>query len=162
MKTIDFYITEKLRLDKNTKGGYTDEELRSDWNDVWNSFSLSEKQPYKEKYGVNSNKKEDIQDAILDRLRDNRQNKKGFDDKDIKDFYRYHMKERDFEKYLDEEPLEFVKTLLADSENKANKEGILKYASVINRRDWRGFHLSYADKDLLQRYLKLKKYLEKH
>ena len=55
MKDLKNIIFEKLIINQNTGKlkSYTDEELRHDWSAVWNSFSLSDKKPYKEKYGGN-------------------------------------------------------------------------------------------------------------
>lgn len=154
------YIIEKLVINKNigNTNSFTDEELRNDYSAVWGSISLSDKKPYKEKYGVNSNKKEDIQQAILLQLRNNRNKKNKFDEKDIRDFNRLEYKEKEFFDYLDEEPKEFVKVLYDHYEEYCKKHDLIKWISVMNQRDW-NYRMSYADKNQLKTYVKLKKYL---
>ena len=80
MKNLKDIISEKLIINKNLnikEKEFTDEELRNDYNEVSGAYTKAEKEPFKDKYGVNSNKIRDIQLVILDHLRENRQKKKG-------------------------------------------------------------------------------------
>ncbi len=162
MKNLKDILIEGFQINKNTRPigdkEYSDEELLNDYDEVWHTFSLSEKKPYQHKYGVKSNKKEDIQIAIAQKLKENRRKKTDFDDQDRRNFYNLSFKARDFYKYLDEEPIEFVKYLFNYYENLAKKKHILQYLYLIHMRDW-NYKLSYADKDLLLEYEKLQKYL---
>ena len=160
MKDLKNIIFEKLIINQNTGKlkSYTDEELRHDWSAVWNSFSLSDKKPYKEKYGVNSNKKEDIQQVISLKLRDNRNKKNKFDDDDIRDFNRLEYKEKEFFDYLDKEPIEFVKILYEHYKEYCQKHNLLRWVGVMNKRDW-NYRMSYADKNQLKKYVELRNYL---
>ena len=101
MKQLKTILLEKLIINANTHiRKFTDEELVNDYKAVWDSFSISEKKPYKEKYGVHSNKKEDIMKVILDRLREN--------------FFRYDIPENypKFKTYLEMESKEFIEYML--------------------------------------------------
>jgi len=153
MKQITNYIQEGLRINKNTtvrKKEFTDEELRHDYECVNMAFSKSEKEPYMVKYDTTINKIRDIQLVILDKLRKNRQNKKEFDEKDIRDFCRFDMPWGRYEKlktYLDQEPKEFLQYVLQYYEQKCKK--IHPYRHSI------------ADKYTLRIRDNLKKYLGK-
>lgn len=146
-------INEKLIINKNLnikEKEFTDEELRNDYEEVSGAYTKAEKEPFKDKYGVNSNKIRDIQLVILDHLRENRQKKKKFTVDDYKDFIRLEPPER-YEKFaelLDNEPKEFIEFLLKIY------EGIIKinHINILNPR-------SSADKSRVRRLQNLKKYL---
>lgn len=117
MKSLKEIIIEKLKLSKDISFGqssFNDEELRNDYDTVAGAYTKAEKDPFKEKYGVDSNKIRDIQEVILDKLRENRHNKKEFTKTDISNFLRLHSPERydQYIKYLDQEPIDFVEYLL--------------------------------------------------
>ena len=115
MKQLKTILLEKLIINANTHiRKFTDEELVNDYKAVWDSFSISEKKPYKEKYGVHSNKKEDIMKVILDRLRENRNKKKEFEVQDLTNFFRYDIPENypKFKTYREMESKEFIEYML--------------------------------------------------
>lgn len=146
-------ITEKLIINKNLnikEKEFTDEELRNDYNEVSGAYTKAEKELFKDKYGVNSNKFRDIQLVILDHLRENRKKKKDFNTDDFRDFMRLEPSER-YEKFaelLDKETKEFVEFLLK------TYEGIIKHKhiNIWNPR-------SIADKSTVRRLQNLQKYL---
>ena len=152
MKKLTEHIIEALKIGSkskvNQKGNFTDEELMDDYNAVGDSFSKSDKKPFMEKYGVNINKIRDIQINILDRLRENRHNKKQFNDEDVKYFIRYDLPWAKYDKvktYLDEEPKEFLEYALSYYDKKAKKI--------------HPFRQSIAEKYTLRIYNSLKRYL---
>ena len=153
MKNLKDIISEKLIINKNIKvkeKEFTDEELRNDYNEVSGAYTKTEKETFKDKYGVNSNKIRDIQLVILDHLRENRKKKKDFTTDDFRDFMRLEPSER-YEKFaelLDKEPKEFVEFLLK------TYEGIIKHnhINIWNPR-------SIADKSKVKRLQNLQKYL---
>lgn len=151
MKNIDNFINEKLKLNQNIKDQtFTDEELMDDYESVTNSFSKSDKKPYMDKYACDINKIRDIQLVILDLLRENRQKRKDFNDKDVRYFLRYDIPWGRYEKakeYMDKEPKEFIEYVLKYYEPKAKKI--------------HPFRQSIADKYTLRIYNSLKKYLNK-
>ena len=162
MKSIINYIVEKLKINSQSKinqNNFTDEELRNDYDEVENAMTKVEKQAFAQKYGIQSNKYRDIQLVILDRLRENRQDKKKFDKDDITDFNRFDIKDKEYIDYLDQEPIEFVETLFEYYEDQAKKRNLLKWANVVNQRNI-GYRISFADKYLLKKYNTLKTYLE--
>lgn len=160
MKNLYNIIFEKLIINANSKKKqYNPEELRKDYHDVEWAMTKAEKQVFAQKYGVNSNKYKDIQYQILLLLRELRQNKKEFDQKDINDFYRFDWKEKEFFDYLNAEPIDFIKYIFQMLEENLKKKGIFKWVGILNKRNF-NYHISYADKNLLDRYEKIKKYLQ--
>ena len=153
MKEIINFIKEGLKINKNTKvhkDNFTDDELMEDYECVGGAFSKSDKEPYMIKYDVDINKIRDIQIAILKKLRENRQKRKEFNDKDVIYFLRFDMPWARYDKlktYLDEEPKEFLEYALQYYEKKAKR--IHPYRQSI------------ADKYILRIYNNLKKYLGK-
>ena len=153
MKNLKDIIVEKLIINKNLnikEKEFTDEELRDDYNEVSGAYTKAEKEPFKDKYGVNSNKIRDIQLVILDYLRENRKKKKDFINDDFTDFIKLDPPER-YEKFaelLDKENKEFVEFLLK------TYEGIIKRnrINILNPR-------SISDKSIIKRLTNLKKYL---
>lgn len=151
MKNLKDIISEKLIINKNIKiKEFTDEELRNDYNEVSGAYTKAEKEPFKDKYGVNSNKIRDIQLVILDHLRENRKKKKDFTIDDFKDFMRLEPSERyeKFSELLDKEPKEFVEFLLKTYEDIIKRNHI----NIWNPR-------SIADKSRVRRLQNLQKYL---
>lgn len=160
MKQINKFLFEKLIINKDSKKkSFTEEELRKDYHDVEWAMTKAEKQVFAQKYDVNSNKYRDIQYKILLILREQRQAKTEFTKDDVTDFYRFDWKEKEYYDYLDEEPIEFVKYLFQLSEENLKKKGLFKYLGLNHRRGF-NYHISYADKNLLDRYEKLQKYLK--
>ena len=151
MKTIDFYIQEKLVISKDISSNFSDEELEKDYNKVWSAITKKEKEIIANKYGITEICIRPIQIGILDLLRKNRKNKKEFTDKDIVNFLRYDIPDtyNKFEAYLKEESNEFVKYLLKRYKEKINEK------NIIGR-----FGISIADRHLLKIYDNIKKYIE--
>lgn len=145
------YIIEKLVINKNIGkvNKFTDEELESDYNTVWDAITKNEKKVIADKYGVNIYKIRDIQIEILNILRENRKNKKEFTPNDSQNFFRYDISVRydEFKKYLEEESTEFVEWLFERYKNKVSK---------INTA-----YRSYADNHVIRVYNNLKRYLNK-
>lgn len=118
MKQLKLYISEGLKIDKNIhvhKENFSDEELRDDYECVTGAFSKSDKEPFMIKYDCDINKIRNIQLVILNKLRENRQNKKEFDEDDVIYFRRFDMPWGRYEKlktYLDQEPKEFLEYVL--------------------------------------------------
>lgn len=152
MKTIDFYIQEKLviRNDSSIRK-FTDEELENDYQEVNTAYTKAEKKVIADKYNCKDIRIRPIQIAILDKLRENRFKKKEFTDKDIRNFFRYDIPDtyNKFEAYLKEESNEFVKYLLDRYKEKVNKK------DLTNK-----FGISIADRHLLKVYDNIKKYIE--
>ena len=150
MKDLKDTILEKFVINKHTKIKHTnlsDEELRNDYNEVSGAYTKAEKEPFKDKYGVNSNKFRDIQLVILDHLRENRKKKKDFTTDDFRDFMRLNPPERyeKFSELLDKEPKEFVEFLLKTYETIIKH----KHINIWNPR-------SIADKSTVRRLQNLK------
>lgn len=153
MKKLTEHIIEALKIGSkskvNQKGNFTDEELRDDYNEVAGAYTKAEKDTFKLKYGVNTNKIRDIQIEILNYLRDNRNKKTQFDDDDAKYFIRYDlpMKYEKIEEYFKQESEKFLEYVLDFYRKKARR---------INPNP---NHQSYNDKYILKRIAQLEKYL---
>lgn len=87
------------------KGSY--EELKQDYQNS-DSATGNEKKTLSSKYGT-SNKIKDIQKAILLKMREERHNRKEFNDEDITNFTRLDFPEKKLYDELGEEPIEFVR-----------------------------------------------------
>ena len=150
MKTIDFYIQEKLVISKNISSNFSDEELEKDYHAVDMAYTKDEKKVIANKYGITEIRIRPIQIGILDLLRKNRFKKKEFTDKDIVNFFRYDIPDtyNKFEAYLKEESDEFVKYLLKRYKEKIDEKNIIGK-----------FGISIADRHLLKIYDNIKKYI---
>lgn len=147
MKNINNYISEKLNVKDIKIKNFTDEELLNDYETVRMAYTKKEKEPLAIKYDVSSIKMRDIELAILDKLRENRFNKKEYERQDISNFYKYDIPDRydRLKIYLDKEPKEFIKYLLDFLIDKAKK---------YNKN-----YLSPANKHTIRTIANLKKYL---
>jgi len=162
MKSIINYICEKLnKINSKTADfeEFTDEELRKDYKEVWGATTKKEKQEIGDKYGCTDIKIRSIQIAILDILREHRNNKKEFTNNDVFDFIDYEIPEKQYEQYLDKETTNFVEYLFGFYEKKVNKlRCVQKYG--INST-FNSYNSSIADRHLITIYRKIKKYLNK-
>ena len=135
---------------------FTREELRKDYGTMEWADGV-EKKTLAAKYGVQSQKKADIQKEILNQLREARKTAVSFDIEDVRDFFRLEPGILKIKDYLKDESIEFVKYLKRHEEEYLKKHKLDK---------WIGFPvssnipLSYADKDKLKRYAKIIEYLE--
>lgn len=158
MKNLTKHIQEALKIGKDFKYdgiAFTDNELRDDYKKVDQCIYKKEKQEYADKYNVSSVKIKDIQLAILDILKKNRQKKDKFDDDDVLDFIRLNIPEKNWPEYFDEEPIEFIQTLFDFFEFKYRVRHISSLKKL--RRS-----LSSDEKLLDRRYNIIKSYLDKH
>ena len=165
MININNFIQEKLKINSksqvNIKPNFTDEELRDDYEEVKNSFSKSEKLPFMRKYDIDANKIEVICQKILELLRENRHNKKKYDEKDVHDFYRMNIPDTPYKKvkdFFDKEPIEFIEYLKSYFENESKH---FRMAQISMKRF--GYHgMSIADRHQINMYNNVIKYLEEN
>lgn len=154
MKNLIEFIKEGLKITSNTKVNdfdYTEEELRNDYEEVSMAYTKAEKQKFANKYGIQSNKILEIQQKIVEILRDNRQEKKKFDIEDFKDFVKLNLPERydKLKEYFDKEPKEFLDFLYNYYDQK-----------TIRIRNYAPSRLSSHDRYQIKRYNQIKKYLQ--
>ena len=96
---------------------YTKQELRRDYEEAaYDRKNLSVK------YGVPA-KSKDIQEKINSILKEIRSTQTEFDKDDMRDWFRLDPKVTKLSKYLDGEPIAFVKMLQADYESRAKRGG---------------------------------------
>lgn len=132
------------------------EELRKDYNDA-SYVTGQEKKDLIAKYGVTTKKAKDIQAAILLKLQELRQDKKEFDEDDLRDFS--HMTESDTQYYanLKNENDDFVKYLLDSCEKDLKKKKDL--FRWVNLKSFSGLSFSSQEKWLIKRYQKVREEL---
>ena len=166
MININNFIQEKLKINTksqvNTKQKFTDEELRHDYTAVNGAYTKAEKQEYALKYDIMTNKFREIQLVILDKLRENRHNKKEYDEKDVHDFYRMNIPDTPYRKskeFFNKEPIEFIEYLKSYFENESEH---FKRARQSLRRLSSFSRISIADRHQLNMYNNVIKYLEEN
>ena len=166
MININNFIQEKLKINSksqvNIKQKFTDEELRHDYTAVNGAYTKAEKQEYALKYDIMTNKFREIQLVILDKLRENRHNKKEYDEKDVHDFYRMNIPDTPYRKskeFFDKEPIEFIEYLKSYFENESEH---FKRARQSLRRFGSFSRISIADRHQLNMYNNVIKYLEEN
>ena len=165
MININDFIQEKLKINSksqvNTKQTFTDEELRHDYTLVSGAYTKAEKQEYAHKYDIDSNKFREIQLVILDKLRENRHNKKEYDKNDAHDFYRFDIPDtyKKSKEFFDKEPIEFIEYLKTFFENESD---YFKRARQSLRRLGSFSRISIADRHQLTMYNNVVKYLEEN
>lgn len=165
MININNFIQEKLKINSksqvNTKQTFTDEELRHDYTAVNGTYTKAEKQEYAHKYDIDSNKFREIQLVILDKLRENRHNKKEYDKNDAHDFYRFDIPDtyKKSKEFFDKEPIEFIEYLKSYFENESEH---FKRARQSLRRLSSFSRISIADRHQLTMYNNVIKYLEEN
>ena len=165
MININNFIQEKLKINSksqvNTKQKFTDEELRHDYTAVNGAYTKAEKIEYARKYDIDSNKFREIQLVILDKLRENRHNKKEYDENDVRDFYRMNIPDTPYKKskeFFDKEPIEFIEYLKTFFENESQH---FRRAQISMKRfGYRG--MSIADRHQINMYNNVVKYLEEN
>lgn len=165
MININNFIQEKLKINSksqvNTKQTFTDEELRHDYTAVNGAYTKAEKQEYAHKYDIDSNKFREIQLVILDKLRENRHNKKEYDKNDAHDFYRFDIPDtyKKSKEFFDKEPIEFIEYLKSYFENESSA---FRNAREMFRRFGRMSSISIANRHQLNMYNNVIKYLEEN
>ena len=165
MININNFIQEKLKINSqsqvNTKQNFTDEELRDDYERVKDSFSKSEKLPFIQKYDVDANKIEVICQKILELLRENRHNKKKYDENDVHDFYRMNIPDTPYKNvkdFFDKEPIEFIEYLKSYFENES--QYFRRAQRSMKLFGYRG--ISVSDRHQINMYNNVEKYLEEN
>lgn len=141
MKDLKSFIVESLN---NLVNDYEKSEYASG----------NEKKQLAEKYGC-ANKIKDIQKAILLKMREERHTRKEFNNDDIKYFIRLDFPEKDLEKYLDEEPIEFVR-FYADNCLQFLKK---KHLDKMIGQKLNSYNTSISDRYHIKRYTTILNYL---
>ena len=165
MIKINNFIQEKLKINSksqvNTQQKFTDEELRHDYTAVNGAYTKAEKQEYAFKYDVMTNKFREIQLVILDKLRENRHNKKEYDKNDAHDFYRFGVPDtyKKTKEFFDKEPIEFIEYLKSYFENESSA---FRNAREMFRRFGSFSRISIANRHQLTMYNNVIKYLEEN
>ena len=165
MININNFIQEKLKINSKSQvidnQKFTDKELRNDYNEVSGVYTKAEKQEFAIKYDIMTNKFREIQLVILDKLRENRHNKKDYDENDVHDFYRMNIPDTPYKKvkdFFDKEPIEFIEYLKSYFENESKH---FRMAQISMKRF--GYHgMSIADRHQINMYNNVVKYLEEN
>ena len=148
MKKLNQFITEKLKLGKNhIIKKFDDDELRKDYEAIHWATLKSEKYDMCKKYGFAlTNRFGEIQLEILKLLRENRFNKNEFDDKDVRDFFRFDISDKKFIDYLKEESDQFVNFLYDYFDEKVQQSNKKLIISASTKRLYKLF-------DIIKKYL---------
>ena len=150
MKTLSEYINES-NLSK--------EEVRADYSTAEWIDSKKEKMELAAKYGVNSLKKADIQQAVLLKLRDLRKSSSSFDKEDFNDFYRLIPDSlTKLPEFLKEENPKFVEWLQKYYLENRMKGNLKNWIGINPGRD-ANYHLSYADIHTVKFYNKILEFI---
>lgn len=150
MLHLNNFIIKKLKINSNSKvntNSFSDEELKEDYRKLINCYSIKDKQPLAIKCGCDSVRVKDIQLAILDKLRENRQLKSEYTKEDIATFLKYDIGDNKLITYLKQETKEFAEALLEYYKNRGKN---------INPRP---SMQTIADKYILKRIAKIQNYL---
>jgi len=150
MKDLAKYITE---------GKLTFAQMTADYDAVEYADTKAEKKAIADKYGCTSVKKVDIQEAILQAIRDERNSRKKFTDEDVRWYHRLGMYDlyKKAEEQMSKESKEFLLFL------KDHYWKYLKTHGIVDTNDtptWRAFSGSYADKSAYKRYENVVQYLK--
>ena len=160
MKSLSQYINEKLM---------SIEEMVEDYNVISDSPDTATKKNIASKYGLVSKKSGDIQKAILVAMRNERNERRKYNNDDIIWFKRLSdmpSRYKNLCTWLDNESLEFVNFMRYYYEEKL-KSKKSKFGSLFDLknstkgRDW-NYTMTYADKYLIDTYNNLMQYIEEH
>jgi len=150
MKSLVTYINESI---------FTKEEVRKDYDNVDSLDTKKEKQEIASKYGVDSIKKADIQNAILLKLRELRKSSSSFNEDDYHDFYRLLPDSlAKLPEYLKEENPKFVEWLQKYYLENRMKGKLKNWIGINPGRD-ANYHLSYADIHTVKFYNKILEFI---
>lgn len=148
MKSILNYINES---------NITKDVLVNDYNNSEYATG-NEKKELANKYNA-VNKIKDIKHAILLKLRDERNTRNKFDSDDLKWFSRFDFSDRDFPKYLAEEPIEFVRFLATYYLEDLKKRKLDKYITMTS---FSGYSFSPNQKYMIKRYQTILSFLNEN
>lgn len=150
MKTFTNFINENVS---------SKEEVRADYDKVDSLDSKKEKLEFANKYGVESVKKADIQQAILLKLRELRKSASVFDENDWYDFHRLLPDSLvKLPEYLKEENPKFVEWLQKYYLENRMKGKLKNWIGVNPGRD-ANYYLSYADIYTVKFYNKILEFI---
>lgn len=150
MKTFTNFINENVS---------SKEEVRADYDKVDGLDSKKEKREFAHKYGIESVKKADIQQAILLKLRELRKSASVFDENDWYDFHRLLPDSLiKLPEYLKEENPKFVEWLQKYYLENRMKGKLKNWIGVNPGRD-ANYYLSYADIYTVKFYNKILEFI---
>lgn len=135
------------------------DEIRADIEQVNYASSLSEKKAIAAKYGISSARKDDIIDALLRLLRNERRKSSQFTVEDVRDFGKLSDYPEQYKKavaYFSEEPrafLEYYHRFLWDQLGKRHLQDKLDYTFGTG-------HVTYSDISLCNQYKAVDRYLK--
>lgn len=150
MKSLSEYVNESI---------LTKEEVRKDYDSIEYADSKKEKQEFASKYGVDSVKKADIQNAILLKLRELRKSTSNFTEEDWYDFNRLIPDSLiKLPEYLKEENPKFVEWLQKYYLEHRMKGKLKNWIGINPGRD-ANYSLSYADIYTVKFYNKILEFI---
>lgn len=143
---------------------FTSDEIRKDFAKVEDAYGVNEVKVIAQKYGLNARKKKDVQQHLLELLRDLRNQSKQYTHEDELDFRRltdYCDQYKKLVTYLDQESIKFVEFLRDELFGRMKSKGIDKKMERLAhypKSEWR-YVCNGSEKNMIDRYTNYVKYL---
>lgn len=153
MKTLNQYINEST-VSSVEYLGYSFDEMVFDYKHV-EDIALRERKELGKKYGLDSGKTKEIQNAILIQMREERKTRKEFNDEDVKMFWYIDSPDK---KKLPLEGIDFIIFLKDFLWKRLVDKGLDKKVDFAKGRDW-NYRMTYAQRTSIMSYLTVAEYL---
>ena len=155
MKTFAQYINEAEN--KNNYLGYSFDEMVFDYKHV-EDIALRARKEIGKKYGLDSGKTKEIQNAILIQMREERKTRKEYTKDDINYYYRIDTPDK---KKIGLESTDFILFLKDVFYSDLEKKNLIKKIALAKSRDW-NYYMTSSDKYAISRYLDVVAWLDAH
>lgn len=156
MKTLTQYINEVEN--DNEYLGYSFEEMVQDYKALSGMSSLKDRKVLGQKYGINSGKTKDVENAILSQMREERKTRKDYTKDDINYYYRIDTPDK---KKIGLESTDFILFMKDVFYADLEKKNLIKKIALAKSRDW-NYYMTGADKYAIARYLDVVAWLDAH
>lgn len=156
MKTFTQYINEVEN--NNSYLGYSFDEMVQDYKALAEMSSLRDRKVLGKKYGIDSGKTKDVENAILSQMREERKTRKDFTEDDIKYYYRIDTPDK---KKIGLESTDFILYMKDVFYAELEKKNLIKKIALAKTRDW-NYYMTGSDKYAINRYLDVVTWLDAH
>lgn len=156
MKTLTQYINEVEN--DNEYLGYSFDEMVQDYKALAGMSSLKDRKVLGQKYGIDSGKTKDVENAILSQMREERKTRKDYTKDDINYYYRIDTPDK---KKIGLESTDFILFMKDVFYADLEKKNLIKKIALAKSRDW-NYYMTGADKYAIARYLDVVAWLDAH
>ena len=156
MKTLTQYINEVEN--DNEYLGYSFDEMVQDYKALSGMSSLKDRKVLGQKYGIDSGKTKDVENAILSQMREERKTRKDYTKDDINYYYRIDTPDK---KKIGLESTDFILFMKDVFYADLEKKNLIKKIALAKSRDW-NYYMTAADKYAIARYLDVVAWLDAH